>query len=133
MLFGSAQSNAFPFFQVVEALPEVRESLAVDTGELGREGELVLFVALAEGAELDEALRRRIADALRTELSPRHVPDRILAVPKIPTTLNGKRLEVPIKRILLGARPEEVVSPGALSDPDALAPFLEIAARLREP
>jgi len=120
-------------YRVVEALPEVRESLAVDTGELGREGELVLFVALAEGTDLDEALRRRIADVLRTELSPRHVPDRILAVPKIPTTLNGKRLEVPIKRILLGARPEEVVSPGALSDPDALAPFLEIAARLREP
>ncbi len=119
-------------YRVVEALPEVRESLAVDTGELGREGELILFVALAEGVELDEALRRRISQALRTELSPRHVPDRILAVPSIPTTLNGKRLEVPIKRILLGARPEEVVSPGALADPGSLAPFLEIAASLRE-
>ncbi len=118
-------------YRVVEAMPEVRESLAVDTGELGREGELILFVALAPGVELDEALRRRMSEALRTELSPRHVPDRILAVPAIPTTLNGKRLEVPIKRILLGARPEEVVSPAALSDPDALGPFLEIAASLR--
>lgn len=115
-------------YRVVEALPEVRESLAVDTGELGREGELILFVALAEGLTLDEGLRRRIAEALRTELSPRHVPDRILAVPKIPTTLNGKRLEVPIKRILLGARPEDVLSRGALSDPDALEPFLAVLA-----
>ncbi len=120
-------------YRVVEALPGIRESLAVDTGELGREGELILFVATEEGVELDDALRRRIADALRTELSPRHVPDRIVAVPAIPTTLNGKRLEVPVKRILLGARPEDVVSPDALADPGALRSFLEVAEGLRAP
>lgn len=129
---GGVRIGTSELYRVVEALPGVREALAVDTGELGREGELILFVALEEGAALEGALERRIAEALRTELSPRHVPDRILAVPGIPCTLSGKRLEVPIRRILLGARPEEVVSPDALANPEALRPFLEVAAGLRD-
>ena len=103
---------------------------AVDAGELlerpsadGGAGELVLFVV----ADLDDALRRRISTALRTQLSPRHVPDTIAAVPAIPRTLTGKKLEAPVKRILSGEPAERVASRGALPDPDAIAAFVEFA------
>ena len=122
------------FYAVVEELPEVVDSLVVhlDPGEGGAAGdemgegigegmgELVLFVVLADGAALDDDLRARIATALRTELSPRHVPDRIEAVPAVPRTLSGKKLEVPVKRILQGLPPDEAASRGSLADPTAL-------------
>src|SRR6185369_6399373 len=106
----------------------VLESLVVDTGELGREGELLLFVVLDDAAELTDDLRTTIDDAIRDRLSPRHVPERIEQVPAIPKTLNGKRLEVPVKRLLLGASLEDVASPGALADPEALEAFRVFAA-----
>src|SRR3546814_13185172 len=84
-------------------------------------GELLLFVALARGEELTADLRRRITTALRSELSPRHVPDRIEAVPAVHRTLSGKQLEVPIQRLLLRPPPEPAASRGPLSAPDALA------------
>ena len=94
-------------------------------------GELVLFVALAPDAELDDALRKRIADALRRELSPRHVPDAVHAVPAIPRTLSGKKLEVPVKRILAGAAADDVASRSSLTDPDSLTWFEEFRATAR--
>jgi acetoacetyl-CoA synthetase len=117
-------------YRVVDALPGVVESLVVDTGRLDREGQLLLFVVLDEGTTLDDALERRIAGEIRTQLSPRHVPDRVLEVPAIPKTLNGKRLEVPVKRLLMGEPPEAVASPGALADPSAFDAFVELARRL---
>jgi acetoacetyl-CoA synthetase len=117
-------------YRVVDALPGVVESLVVDTGRLDREGQLLLFVVLEEGTTLDDALERRIAGEIRTQLSPRHVPDRVLEVPAIPKTLNGKRLEVPVKRLLMGEPPEAVASPGALADPSAFDAFVELARRL---
>jgi acetoacetyl-CoA synthetase len=87
----------------------------------------VLFVAPAGGAPLDDALRDRIRTALRTELSPRHVPDEIHEVPGVPRTLSGKKLEVPVKRILGGADPDRAASRGSLANPDMLdayAPFV---------
>ncbi len=72
--------------------------------------------------------RARLRKALRTELSPRHVPDRFLVVDAVPRTLNGKKCEVPVKKILAGVAPEKAVSRGALQNPDALAPFLDLAA-----
>jgi acetoacetyl-CoA synthetase len=119
-------------YRVVEALPEIRESLVVDTGELGVDGELVLFVVLDEGRDLDEALRARLRNEIRTQLSPRHVPNEIIPVPDIPKTLSGKRLEVPVKRILLGANAEDVVSPDALANPDALRAFAEFSRERRK-
>jgi acetoacetyl-CoA synthetase len=86
-------------------------------------GELVLFVALVPGAELDDALADHIASALRRELSPRHVPDRIEAVPGIPRTLSGKKLEVPVKRILTGVPPEQAAARGSLANPESLDYF----------
>src|ERR671913_2160246 len=86
----------------------------------GGPGRLVLFVAPAPGIDVDDELRRRIAKALRTQLSPRHVPDEIHAVPGVPRTLSGKKLEVPVKRILSGAEPDRAASRGSLANPDVL-------------
>jgi acetoacetyl-CoA synthetase len=126
---GGVRIGTSEFYGVVDTMPAVSESLVVDTGELGRDGELLLFVVLRDGATLDDDLRSVIAVEIRTRLSPRHVPDRIVQVPSIPKTLNGKRLEVPVKRLLQGARLEEVASPGALADPESLRPFAELARR----
>jgi acetoacetyl-CoA synthetase len=128
---GGVRIGTSELYRVVESIPGIGESLVVDTGQLGAEGELLLFVVTEAGTEVDDELRARIASALRAQLSPRHVPDRVLGVPGIPKTLNGKRLEVPVKRLLMGAPLEEVASPGALGDPDALRAFAEIARALR--
>jgi acetoacetyl-CoA synthetase len=127
---GGVRVGSSELYRVVDALPGIRESLVVDTGRLGSEGALLLFVVLDEGAELHDALRETIARELRTQLSPRHVPDRILAVSDIPKTLNGKRLEVPVKRLLMGEPLEDVASPGSLADPDVLRAFAELAPTL---
>src|SRR6185503_2095214 len=113
---------------IVEGLPEIADSLVVHLeDDAGGPGELLLFVVTRDGAPLDGELRGRLAQALRTELSPRHVPDKILAVPAIPRTLSGKKLEVPVKRILLGAAAETAASRDALADPRSLQPFEALA------
>jgi acetoacetyl-CoA synthetase len=125
---GGVRMGTADFYAVVEGFDQVLDSLVIDTTELGArdDGTLLCFLVLAEGAMLDEvepALRR----ALRTELSPRHVPDRFVVVEAVPRTLNGKKCEVPVKRILAGVPPERAVSRGALQNPDALGPFLALA------
>ncbi|MGH9107993.1 MAG: acetoacetate--CoA ligase [Acidimicrobiales bacterium] len=120
--FGTAE-----IYAVVEALPEVADSLAV---HLEDGDQLVLFVVTA-GGPADDELREKIARALRSGLSPRHVPDRIVEVGAVPRTLTGKKLEVPVKRILQGVPPEQVVSEGALADPAALDQFVDLADVLR--
>ena len=92
-------------------------------------GELILFVVPADGTQFDDALRAKVVAALRAALSPRHVPDLVAAVPAIPRTLTSKKLELPVKRILLGAQASEVASRDALADPNALDAFVEFAAR----
>jgi acetoacetyl-CoA synthetase len=87
-----------------------------------------LFVVLREGAVLDEGLRREIARRVRSRCSPRHVPDEIVVAPQIPRTLSGKILEVPVKRLLMGASIEEVASRESLANPEALDWFDRLAA-----
>ena len=118
------------FYRVIEEMPEVLDSLVVDTGRLGRDGELFLFLVLRPGVNLDKALRTRIAEKLRRELSPRHVPDEMFAVEAVPRTLNGKKLEVPVKRILTGGPAAAAVSMDALSNPASLGFFVELAKTL---
>ena len=113
------------FYRVVEALPEVQDSVVVDTGSLSDEGKLHLFVVLAPGVTWSEALKKTIAGALRSGVSPRHVPDDIVPIPEVPRTLSGKKLEVPIKRILMGAPRERVLNPGTLANPKAVDALLE--------
>ena len=129
---GGVRLGTAEFYSAVEALPEVADSLVVhleDPG--GGPGELVLFVVLGPGVELDDGLRSRLKADLRAGLSPRHVPDAIHQVPAIPRTLSGKKLEVPVKRILGGMPADEAASRGALADPDSLIPFERLATRSR--
>jgi acetoacetyl-CoA synthetase len=86
-----------------------------------------LFVACADGVDFGDDLRARIVEAVRTGASPRHVPDDVIAVPGIPRTMTDKRLEIPIKRILLGAKPSDVLTPSAVDRPELLAEFEEHA------
>ena len=128
---GGVRLGTSDFYAVVEGLPEVADSLVVhlEGDDPDRPmGDLLLFVALIPGAELDDDLRTAISRALRSELSPRHVPDAILAVPAVPRTLSGKKLEVPVKRILGGAAADTVASRSSLAEPTALDWFEAFAA-----
>jgi acetoacetyl-CoA synthetase len=125
---GGVRLGTSELYAVVEELPEVADSLIVHLeDDEGGAGELALFVVLADGGALDDALRARIAGTLRSELSPRHVPDTIAAVPAIPRTLTGKKLETPVKRILRGDDADRVASRDALADPAAIDAFVALA------
>jgi acetoacetyl-CoA synthetase len=131
---GGVRLGTAEFYSAIEGLPEVADSLVVHLEDpAGGMGELLLFVVLADGRGLDDALRDRIVAELRTSLSPRHVPDAVYAVPAIPRTLSGKKLEVPVKRILTGTPTDLAASRGALAEPAALAPFEQLARQRRAP
>ncbi|SEQ31576.1 acetoacetate--CoA ligase [Streptomyces radiopugnans] len=117
-------------YEVVERLPEIRESLVIGAEQPDGGYWMPLFVHLAEGAVLDDALRDRIRRAIREQLSPRHVPDEIIEVKGVPHTLTGKRLEVPVKRLLQGADLDKAVNPGSVDDVSLLR-FYERLARER--
>ena len=125
---GGVRMGTADFYAVVEGFDEIVDSLVIDTTELGArdEGALLCFVVLAPGVSLAD-VEPRLRKTLRTELSPRHVPDRFFAVEAVPRTLNGKKCEVPVKKILSGVDPDKAVSRGALQNPDSLAPFVELA------
>ena len=125
---GGVRLGTGEFYSVIEELPQITDSLVVHLeDEEGGAGELVLFVVLADGVVLDDDLRADIARDLRSQLSPRHVPDMIRAVPAIPRTLTGKKLEAPVKRILRGEAVDAVASKDSLLDPTALDTFAAIA------
>ena len=126
---GGVRIGTAEFYGIVEALPEIADSLVVHLEDTAGDGpgELLLFVVPRDGVEVDDQLRRRIGGALREELSPRHVPDSVIGVAAVPRTLSGKKLEVPVKRILLGALPEVAASKDALADPASLLAFEALA------
>ena len=126
---GGVRMGSAEFYSAVEDLPGIAEALVIDLSGLNRADRLVLFVALRPGVELDDDLRCQINARLRSNVSPRHVPDAIYAVPEIPHTLNGKKLEVPVKRILMGAPPEKVIHREAMSNPGSLPYFIELAQK----
>jgi acetoacetyl-CoA synthetase len=120
---GGVRMGTSEFYRVVERLPGVADSLVVDTGKLGQEGRLILYVVPAPGADLDQGLTGQIRAVLRAELSPRHVPDEIHQVPGIPRTLSGKKLEVPVRKILQGTPVADAADPDALANPEVLRYF----------
>ena len=144
---GGVRLGTSDFYVVVDSMPEITDSVVVhleDSARAGaREGagagagkgdgagELILLVACAPGQTLDDGLIGRIRSALRSELSPRHVPDVIDVVATIPRTLSGKKLEVPIKRMLLGMPADQAASRDSLADPDALDHVVDWIARRR--
>ena len=124
---GGVRMGTSEFYSVLEAMPEIADSLVVDTGSLEDAiGKMWLFVVPRVGVTLDSELKHRIKDVLKTELSPRHVPDQIRAIAAVPRTLNGKKLEVPVKRILLGESPDKVASRDTLANPEALDALVEL-------
>jgi acetoacetyl-CoA synthetase len=126
---GGVRLGTGELYAVVEEISEISDSLIVHLEDpQGGAGELVLFAQLRDGVELDDELRGAIARALRSALSPRHVPDTIEAVPGIPRTLTGKKLELPVKRILQGAERDDVVRLDALSDPSSIEAFVDYAS-----
>jgi acetoacetyl-CoA synthetase len=121
---GGVRLGTSEFYSVVEGLSEVTDSVVVHLEDpAGGPGELLLFVVLADGRELDDELRAKIARELRTALSPRHVPDEIHQVKAVPRTLSAKKLEVPVKKILTGTPVPEAASTGALANPESLTAF----------
>jgi len=114
-------------YSAVEALPEVLDSMVVDLEYLGRESYMPLFVVLREGLTLDEAVRAKLVDAIKTALSPRFVPNEIFQVAEIPRTLSGKKQELPIKKLLLGQPIEKVVNREAMANPGCLDWYVALA------
>jgi acetoacetyl-CoA synthetase len=117
-------------YRAAAAVDEVLDALVVDVPSGGRDGdlEMLMFVVLRQGAELDERLVDEIKRRIRADCSPRHVPDEVIAIAEVPRTLSGKVLEVPVKRILMGVAPEEAASVDSLANPASLRPFVELAA-----
>jgi acetoacetyl-CoA synthetase len=121
---GGVRMGTSEIYRAVLSLDEIVEALVVDL-----DGHMPLFVVLAEGAELDEDLTKRIAARIREDCSPRHVPNEVHAIREVPKTLSGKILEVPVKKILMGTPAEQAASRESLANPAALDPFVEMAAR----
>ncbi|WP_317447745.1 acetoacetate--CoA ligase [Streptomyces collinus] len=117
---------------IVERLPEIAEALVIGAEEPDGGYWMPLFVVPAPGVTLDDVLRGKIRDAIRTGASPRHVPDEILALPAIPHTKTGKKLEVPVKRLLQGAPAEQVLNPSAVDDPGLITYFADLGAKRRQ-
>jgi len=123
---GGVRMGTAEFYRVVESVPEVADSLVVDTSSASGEGDLLLFVVLEPAADI-AAVTKALRTLIRTELSPRHVPGVVVSVPVVPRTLNGKKCEVPVKRILGGASVESAVSRDALADPAGFDAFIQAA------
>ncbi|MDJ1137170.1 acetoacetate--CoA ligase [Streptomyces iconiensis] len=125
---GGVRMGSADIYEAVERLPEIRESLVIGV-ELPDGGYwMPLFVHLAEGAVLDDALRDNVKRTIRSGLSPRHVPDEIIEIPAVPHTLTGKRLEVPVKRLLQGTPLEKAVNPGSVDNVELLHLYERLAA-----
>jgi acetoacetyl-CoA synthetase len=118
-------------YRVVEGIPEVLDSLIVGIELPHGKYYMPLFVVLREGVELNEDLKRRIKDSLRSNISPHHVPDEILPIPDVPRTLSGKKLEVPIKKLFMGVPLEKAVSMDAMSNPHAINYFTGVVDKVR--
>ena len=114
-------------YRAVEALPEVLDSLVVDLEYLGRESWMPLFVVLREGLVLDEAMAARIKQVVRVALSPRHVPNDVFQVSAVPRTLSGKKMELPVKKLLMGAQPDAVMKRDAMANAGCVDWFVELA------
>ncbi len=117
-------------YRVVEDFVGIQDALIVDLELLGRASFTPLFVVMQKGFTLDDEMRQQLRAALRAKISPRHVPDIILSIAAVPYTLSGKKMEVPIRKILLGMPPAEATNPGAMRNPESLAFFIQYAAEL---
>jgi acetoacetyl-CoA synthetase len=123
---GGVRMGTSEIYRAVLSLDEVVDALVVDVPRPSTDGWMPLFVVLRDGASLDDALVGAIRRRIREDVSPRHVPDEVVAIPEVPRTLSGKVLEVPVKRILCGVAPEEAASRESLANPAALDFFVHL-------
>jgi acetoacetyl-CoA synthetase len=128
---GGIRMGTAEIYSAVLRAEEVVDALVVDVPDPNGTGAswMPLFVVLREGAVLDDALRQKLARLIRTDASPRHVPDEVIAIDGIPRTRTGKLLEVPVKKVLMGRDPERAASRDALQNPEAFDWFVEYARR----
>ncbi|WP_042355900.1 acetoacetate--CoA ligase [Bacillus rubiinfantis] len=128
---GGVRMGTSEIYSALEGIPEVLDSLVVDLPISQEKSYLPLFIVLQEGVVISNELKSRIQQAIRQSCSPRHVPDDIIVVSELPKTLNGKKLEVPIKKILLGTPVEKAVNPGSLANPDSLQFFIHFREKMK--
>lgn len=127
---GGVRMGTSEFYRVVESDPRVQDSLVVDTSSLELEGRLWLFVVLAPGWVLDETIEVELKKQISRQISPRHIPDEIRSLESIPRTLNGKKIEVPIKRLLAGEPAHTALNLDTVKDRSTIEPFLKLAKEL---
>lgn len=127
---GGIRIGTSEIYRAVDKIPEIEDSLIVDIPSPSGDSHTPLFIVLKEGYELTDELKTSIKKQIRDYCSPRHVPTGIYAAPDLPKTLNGKKLEVPVKKILMGQPVESVVNKGSLGNQQALDYFLEFAKEL---
>ena len=113
------------FYEVLDAIPEISDSIVIDTGFELKDGKILLFVQLQNELMLNPSMKLAIVSKIKSDLSPRYIPNSIFQVSEIPTTLNGKKLEIPVKKILNGIDVEEAVNLGTVKNPDSLSEFIK--------
>ncbi|HEX7015854.1 MAG TPA: acetoacetate--CoA ligase [Cyclobacteriaceae bacterium] len=129
---GGVRIGTSEVYRAVDTVDGIRDSLVVCIEKPGGEFWMPLFVVMKEGKQLNEEVKDNIRHALRTQYSPRHVPDEIIEVDDIPYTISGKKTETPVKKILSGVDPGKAVHAGALRNPASLDAFIELARRAEE-
>ena len=126
---GGVRIGTSEIYRAVESVPEVSDSLVVDISDEKGKSSLLLFVVLKDGVQLTDELKDTINRQIRSYCSPRHVPNGVFEIEEVPRTLNGKKLEVPIKKILMGVPPEQAVNRGSMSNPQSLEFFIEMSKK----
>jgi acetoacetyl-CoA synthetase len=111
-------------YSALDSIPEISDSIVVCIEKESGQFFMPLYVVMKEGEILDEQMKKKIKSILRTQYSPRHVPDEIYAIPEVPYTISGKKMEAPVKKILMGTAPEKAASRDTMRNPDSLLSFL---------
>jgi acetoacetyl-CoA synthetase len=124
---GGIRIGTSEIYRAVDKVEEVKDSMIICIEKSGGEFWMPLFVVLKEGVELNDALTKKINSVIRSENSPRHVPDEIILVPDLPYTVSGKKTETPVKKILMGKDPKQVVNDGSLRNPESMNFFIQFA------
>ncbi|WP_077302879.1 acetoacetate--CoA ligase [Virgibacillus pantothenticus] len=128
---GGVRIGTSEIYRAVDHIPEIADSLIVDIPQPNSDSFVPLFVVMKDGCQLTDNLKQQINQHIRAHCSPRHVPTGIYEVPDLPRTLNGKKLEIPVKKILQGKQMEQIVNKGSLHNAAALDAFYQFAEKIK--
>lgn len=128
---GGVRMGTSEIYRAVDKVKEVKDSLIICIEKEGGQFWMPLFVVMHEGLTLTEEIKKKINTTIRGEYSPRHVPDEIIAAPDVPYTISGKKTETPVKKVLMGRDPKEVVNAGALKNPGSMEFFISLARKVK--